>query len=69
MDTYTLTKQPDRLIKLSCPKCGAIARMSTLAILRTRSEGIVCAGDGATFVPAARRQYVPRRTAEVAVTA
>ncbi len=52
---HTGATQPDRQVKLSCPTCGAIARM-TASALRT-ARHIECGNDGATFIPAARRTY------------
>lgn len=49
--------QPDRQVKLQCPNCGAVARMTARAIGRTGGNGVVCGGDGATFVKAERRTY------------
>lgn len=57
---HPLVSQPDRQVKLQCPKCGAVARMTAAAIGRTGGAGIVCGGDGATFAVAARRTYSPR---------
>lgn len=51
-------KQPDRLIKLACPECGSVARVSNLTLRVSR--GILCATDKVAFVPAPRRVYTPR---------
>lgn len=53
--------QPDRQVKLECPACGAVARMTARAL--SVSSGIRCAGgplgihDGTDFVVAVRRAY------------
>lgn len=57
----TTTKQPDREIKLVCPRCGARARMTAKAI--RLSGAIRCDNDGGTFAPAPHNKYTPRRTA------
>lgn len=57
------THQPDRQVKLQCPKCGAVARMTTGALARAAvaapngGNGYPTCADGAEFAPAARRQY------------
>ena len=53
--------QPDRQVKLACPNCGAVARMTAGALAKTsgdgaRPAGITCA-DGGAFVIATRRTY------------
>ena len=55
--------QPDRQVKLQCPTCGAVARMTAAAIAKTQGLGITCAADGVAFVPAARRKYGTNRVA------
>ena len=63
-------RQPDRQVKLACPNCGAVARMTTSAIARAaravggtdETAGWPRCPDGGTYQPAARRQYT-RRTA------
>lgn len=55
--------QPDRQVKLQCPTCGAVARMTAAAIARTQGKGITCGADGVAFVPAARRKYGTNRAA------
>lgn len=57
---HPVISQPDRQVKLQCPGCGAVARMTAAAIARTAGAGIVCGGDGATFTVAARRTYRAR---------
>lgn len=47
--------QPDRQVKLACPQCGAVARMTQRAL--NVGGGLQCVGDGSTFTVAARRQY------------
>lgn len=54
----TPTKQPDRQTKLACPKCGAVARMTNVAM--RLSGGILCTRDGIELVPAPPRPYVRR---------
>lgn len=54
---HPAVSQPDRQVKLQCPSCGAVARMTNSAIARTQGKGITCGGDGATFAVAARRTY------------
>ena len=49
------TVQPDRQVKLQCPTCGAVARMTASALAKS---GTITCGDGATFAPASRRTYV-----------
>jgi hypothetical protein len=49
------TPQPDRQVKLACPTCGAVARMTARAL--QACGGIDCANDSETFVVTARRQY------------
>lgn len=61
MLTTTPPQQPDREIKLVCPRCGARARMTNKAL--RLSGGIRCDGDGGTFAPAPHRKYTPRRMA------
>lgn len=53
--------QPDRQVKLQCPTCGAVARMTAAAIAKTQGLGITCAADNVAFVPAARRKYGTNR--------
>jgi hypothetical protein len=55
-DAHPAVSQPDRQVKLECPNCHAVARMTKRALDRTVS-GIVCAGDGGVFAIAARRTY------------
>lgn len=56
-------KQPDRQVKLQCPKCGGIARMSDTAIRLT--GGILCTRDKVRLAPApSRRAYVRRETVQ-----
>lgn len=52
--------QPDRQVKLQCPTCGAVARMTAGAI--RKAGGTPTCADGGTFAEAARRTYT-RRTA------
>jgi predicted RNA-binding Zn-ribbon protein involved in translation (DUF1610 family) len=52
---HTGTPQKDRQVKLQCPNCGAIARMTDRALMS--SGGITCNGDGGSFAVAARRTY------------
>lgn len=47
--------QPDRQIKLQCPACGAVARMTAGAY--SKALGITCHRDGASFAQAERRTY------------
>lgn len=53
--------QPDRQVKLACPACGAVARMTASAL--QVSGGIRCVGgvnrthEGTDYAPAARRTY------------
>jgi hypothetical protein len=47
--------QPDRQVKLECPACHAVARMTGSAIAKALT--ITCGRDGAAFVPADRRVY------------
>jgi hypothetical protein len=54
---HPVVSQPDRQVKLQCPGCGAVARMTAAAIARTAGAGITCNGDGQTFTVAARRTY------------
>lgn len=54
--------QTDYRVKLACPSCGAVAHMTAKA--QEASGGIACANDGTAFVPAPRRVYTPRRTAD-----
>jgi len=54
---HTGIVQPDRQVKLQCPNCGAVARMTSGAIARTNGTGIVCGLDGVPFIPSARRTY------------
>ena len=49
--------QPDRQLKLQCPNCGAVARMTHRALARA---GTLTCGDGGTFAVAARRTYTRR---------
>lgn len=58
--THGAPTQPDRQVKLQCPSCGAVARMTAAAITKTGGKGIVCGGDGATFAPSTRRTYRTR---------
>jgi len=58
------TKQPDREIKLVCPRCGARVRLSTKAL--KLSTGIRCDGDGGAFAPAPHRIYTRRTDSAVA---
>lgn len=55
------TPQPDRQIKLQCPKCGAVARMTASALAKATSGKVernyITCGDGGAFAPAARRTY------------
>jgi hypothetical protein len=53
---HTGIVQKDRQVKLQCPGCGAVARMTASAIART-VNGIRCAGDGELFAEATRRTY------------
>jgi hypothetical protein len=52
--------QPDRQIKLACPTCGAVARMTAAALAKSGGKPPICGGDGATFAAAARRVYSRR---------
>jgi hypothetical protein len=54
-DAHTGPVQPDRQVKLQCPGCGAVARMTATAL--ARSGGVSCLGDGGVFVATARRVY------------
>lgn len=54
------THQPDRQVKLQCPTCGAVARMTTGAI--RKAGGLPTCADGSAMAEAARRTYT-RRTA------
>lgn len=64
--------QPDRQVKLACPNCGAIARMTRRAILRAAAQvgaldetgGYPRCVDGGTYLPAATRAYRKAGTAE-----
>ena len=47
--------QPDRQVKLACPGCGSVARMTQRAL--SRSGGITCHGCEQPFAVAARRTY------------
>jgi hypothetical protein len=47
--------QPDRQVKLACPACGAIARMTASALAKAGS--IECWKDTTAFVPVPRRVY------------
>lgn len=47
--------QPDRQVKLACPSCGAVARMTAGAI--RKAGGYPTCADGGTFAEAARRTY------------
>lgn len=60
-------KQPNRETKLVCPRCGARARMTNLAMARSK-DGIICAGDGGRFERAPHRKYTLRRTGTAAVS-
>lgn len=48
--------QPDRQVKLQCPACGAVARMTAGALAKSGGT-IVCGGDNQAFAEAARRTY------------
>lgn len=55
---HPAVSQPDRQVKLQCPGCGAVARMTASAL--AKSAGILCAAQdhsGTYFVPAQRRTY------------
>jgi hypothetical protein len=60
--------QPDRQEKLACDTCGAVARMTTSAIMRAArmvggidaTAGYPRCPDGGTYLPAARRTYTRR---------
>lgn len=58
------TSQPDRQVKLQCPACGAVARMTAGAIARAArssgGDGLPVCADGAKFAEAARRTYTRR---------
>jgi hypothetical protein len=54
-EAHTGISQPDRQVKLACPTCGAVARMTVTAV--RRAGAIVCQRDGVPFVAAPRRQY------------
>lgn len=63
MDTATratsAAHQPDRQIKLRCPQCGAIARMTRRALAL---GGLPTCSDGATYAEdPTRRVYVHRK--------
>lgn len=58
--SHPAVSQPDRQVKLQCPSCGAVARMTSAAIAKTGGVGVICGGDGSTFAPAARRTYKAR---------
>lgn len=61
MDSTTTLhpKQKDYQLKLACPTCGAIARMTPFAI--TTAGGYpLCPRDGGSFYPAPRNKYVRR---------
>lgn len=49
--------QPDRQVKLECPGCGAVARMTARALQRSGHLGINCNGCNRPFAVAARRAY------------
>jgi uncharacterized C2H2 Zn-finger protein len=54
-EAHTGVSQPDRQVKLACPRCGAVARMTARAL---RVAGaIVCQRDGEPFAVAPRRAY------------
>lgn len=55
-NAHPAVSQPDRQVKLQCPNCGAVARMTRRALGQC-GGGIVCVGDGGTFAVAARRNY------------
>lgn len=65
-NAHPVIGQPDRQVKLACPACGAVARMTSSAL--AKCGGLRCAGgpsgshEGTDFAPAARRAY-SRRTA------
>jgi hypothetical protein len=59
-DAHDGPPQPDRQIKLQCPGCGAVARMTQRAV--NRSGGITCHGCAQSFAVAARRTYNRRQT-------
>ena len=52
---HPVVSQPDRQVKLSCPSCGAVARMTLRAL--AASGGIRCVRDDALFTAVARRVY------------
>ena len=54
---HPVISQPDRQVKLQCPTCGAVARMTASALAKA---GSITCGDGSQFAPAARRAYTPR---------
>lgn len=53
---HTGPKQPDRQLKLECPACGAVARMTARALARAGGR-IICGRDAVPFTEAARRTY------------
>lgn len=53
--------QPDRQVKIACPTCGAVARMTHRAL--TRAGGMPTCHDGTPMVPAERRTYSRRSAA------
>ena len=52
------TVQPDRQVKLQCPGCGAVARMTVGAL--AKGLGITCHRDNVAYAPAERRTYTKR---------
>lgn len=60
--THGAPAQPDRQVKLQCPQCGAVARMTSSAISKSVAHGggIRCGADGGTFIVATRRTYKAR---------
>lgn len=55
------TTQPDRQVKLECPTCGAVARMTAKAI--HRAGGMPTCADGTPMVAGTRRTYTRKAVA------
>jgi hypothetical protein len=63
MDTQHVP-QRDYQVKVACPKCGAVARITATTL--SRSGGYPICPDGGTFAEAPRRVYVRRTEAVTA---
>lgn len=64
---HPVVHQPDRQVKLQCPHCGAVARMTGKAL--AASGGIKCETGGVPFAIAERRTYVRKSGAAATVAA